>query len=112
MFRWNYGQRHYSGSYWSSTMSAHIIYESRLDLARLLVADFDESVLRTRKLDGASVGEAIHYAQGAEPLVRAAADRARLWGLGAHHPPRGGAGQAGLARRAAGAPAVGAEAGR
>jgi len=44
MFRWNYGQRHYSGSYWSSTMSAHIIYESRLDLARLLVADCDESV--------------------------------------------------------------------
>jgi hypothetical protein len=43
-------------------MSAHVIYESRLDLARLLVADFDESVLRTRKLDGASVGEAIHYA--------------------------------------------------
>jgi hypothetical protein len=43
-FRWYYGQRHYSGSYWSSTMSAHVIYESRLELARLLVADFDQSV--------------------------------------------------------------------
>ena len=40
-FRWHYGQRHYSGSYWASTTSAHVIYESRLELARLLVADFD-----------------------------------------------------------------------
>ena len=44
MFRWHYGQRHYSGSYGSSTMSAHVIYESRLELARLLMADFDHSV--------------------------------------------------------------------
>lgn len=43
-FRWYYGQRHYSGSYWASTMSAHVIYESRLELARLLMADFDTSV--------------------------------------------------------------------
>jgi hypothetical protein len=171
-FRWYYGQHHYSGSYWASTMSAHVIYESRLELARLLMADFDGSVnhivaqpfmmqtpiggkrrrhipdyllltddgpvvvdvkpadllddpavaetfewvravveslgwsfevaseqprvlmenvrflsgyrrrawvnesalrqLRTRQLDGASVGEAIHDTQGAEPLVRAA----------------------------------------
>ena len=40
-FRWYYGQHHYSGSYWASTMSAHVIYESRLELARLLMADFD-----------------------------------------------------------------------
>ena len=44
MFRWHYGQRHCSGSYGSSTMSAHVIYESRLELARLLMADFDHSV--------------------------------------------------------------------
>lgn len=43
-FRWYYGQRHYSGSYWSATMSAHVIYESRLELSRLLMADFDRSV--------------------------------------------------------------------
>ena len=43
-FRWHYGQRHYSGSYWSATMSAHVIYESRLELSRLLMADFDQSV--------------------------------------------------------------------
>ena len=43
-FRWYYGQQHYSGSYWASTMSAHVIYESRLELARLLMADFDTSV--------------------------------------------------------------------
>lgn len=43
-FRWYYGQRHYSGSYWSATMSTHVIYESRLELGRLLMADFDRSV--------------------------------------------------------------------
>jgi hypothetical protein len=41
VFRWRKGQRHYSGSYWSSTMDAHIIYESRLELSRLIFADFD-----------------------------------------------------------------------
>ena len=45
-FRWYLGQKHYSGSYWSSTESAHVIYESRLELARLLIADFDRSVTR------------------------------------------------------------------
>ncbi|MFI1801908.1 TnsA-like heteromeric transposase endonuclease subunit [Streptomyces sp. NPDC020379] len=43
-FRWYEGQRHYSGTYWSSTTSDHVIYESRLELARLLFADFDPSV--------------------------------------------------------------------
>jgi hypothetical protein len=37
-------QRHFPGSYWSATMSDHVIYESRLELARLLYADFDPSV--------------------------------------------------------------------
>lgn len=45
-FRWYRGQRHYSGSYWSSTNCAHVIYESRLELARLLIADFDTSVTK------------------------------------------------------------------
>jgi hypothetical protein len=43
-FRWHRGQKHYSGTYWSSTVGRHIIYESRLELARLLFADFDMSV--------------------------------------------------------------------
>lgn len=43
-FRWHYGQKHYSGTYWSSTMRSHIIYESRLELTRLLYADFDSNV--------------------------------------------------------------------
>lgn len=43
-FRWYMGQRHYSGSYCSSTQSDHVIYESRLELARLLYADFDRDV--------------------------------------------------------------------
>jgi hypothetical protein len=43
-FRWHRGQRHYSGTYWSATTRDHVIYESRLELARLLFADFDPSV--------------------------------------------------------------------
>jgi hypothetical protein len=43
-FRWYRGQKHYSGTYWSSTERSHVIYESRLELARLLYADFDEAV--------------------------------------------------------------------
>ncbi|WP_240467660.1 TnsA-like heteromeric transposase endonuclease subunit [Streptomyces albus] len=43
-FRWRYGQKHYSGMYWSSTMHDHVVYESRLELTRLLYADFDQDV--------------------------------------------------------------------
>jgi hypothetical protein len=45
-FRWYFGQRHYSGTWWSATMADHVIYESRLELSRLLLADFDPSVRR------------------------------------------------------------------
>jgi hypothetical protein len=45
-FRWYKGQRHYSGTYWSATMRDHVVYESRLELARLMLADFDRSVRR------------------------------------------------------------------
>jgi hypothetical protein len=43
-FRWYKGQKHYSGTYWSATCDGHVIYESRLELARLLFADFDPAV--------------------------------------------------------------------
>jgi hypothetical protein len=39
------GQAHYPGYYWSSTTSSRVIYESRLELARLLIADFDLAVV-------------------------------------------------------------------
>lgn len=45
MFRSHRSQRHYSGSYWSSTTGGHVIYESRLELARLLLADADRDVV-------------------------------------------------------------------
>jgi hypothetical protein len=45
-FRWYHGQKHYSGTYWSSTERSHVIYESRLELARLQYADFDVAVRR------------------------------------------------------------------
>lgn len=43
-FRWYDGQKHFSGTYWSSTQRDHVIYESRLELAVLLLADFDPQV--------------------------------------------------------------------
>lgn len=43
-FRWYKGQRHYSGCYWAATEENHVIYESRLELSSLLMADFDVSV--------------------------------------------------------------------
>nr|MDT0666067.1 TnsA-like heteromeric transposase endonuclease subunit [Micromonospora sp. DSM 115978] len=46
VFRWRRGQAHYSGWYWSATTAGHVVYESRLELARLLLADFDPSVVR------------------------------------------------------------------
>ena len=45
-FRWYNGQQHYSGTYWCATMHGHVVYESRLELARLIFADFDRSVRR------------------------------------------------------------------
>ncbi|WP_424078281.1 TnsA-like heteromeric transposase endonuclease subunit [Mycobacterium sp.] len=43
-FHWRYGQRHYSGSYWSATQDDLVVYESRLELTRLIYADFDQTV--------------------------------------------------------------------
>jgi hypothetical protein len=39
-----HGQAHSSGSYASATMGGFVVYESRLELARLLLADFDPQV--------------------------------------------------------------------
>jgi hypothetical protein len=39
------GQRHLPGWYWSATTGGHVVYESRLELARLLLADFDPHVV-------------------------------------------------------------------
>jgi hypothetical protein len=43
-FRWYKGRQHYSGWYWSSTMCRLVAYESRLELARIMLADFDPEV--------------------------------------------------------------------
>jgi hypothetical protein len=43
-FRSHRSQRHYSGWYWSSTMGQHVVYESRLELARLLLADINGDI--------------------------------------------------------------------
>lgn len=44
-FRWYRGQRHLPGTYWSARMEAPVGYESRLELANLILMDFDSDVL-------------------------------------------------------------------
>lgn len=44
-FRCWRGRQHYSGWYWSATMGAHVVYESRLELARILLADRERDVV-------------------------------------------------------------------
>jgi hypothetical protein len=44
-FRWYRGRRHYSGWYWSSTTGRLVAYESRLELARVMLADQDRDVV-------------------------------------------------------------------
>lgn len=44
-FRNRHGQKHHSGYYWCATTGGHILYESRLELARLMLADFDPEVV-------------------------------------------------------------------
>jgi hypothetical protein len=43
-FRWYKDRRHYSGWYWSSTGQRLVAYESRLELARIMLADFEPGV--------------------------------------------------------------------
>jgi hypothetical protein len=60
-FRSYKGRRHYSGWYWSSTMGRLVAYESRLELARLMLADQDR--------DAAAIA--------AQPFLLAGPDRNR-----------------------------------
>jgi hypothetical protein len=43
-FRWHEGRRHYSGWYWCAIGQRLVVYESRLELARIMLADFDPAV--------------------------------------------------------------------
>lgn len=45
-FPWFVGQKNYSGMYWSATEGKLVGYESRLELARLTMLDFDPTVKR------------------------------------------------------------------
>lgn len=44
-FKYRKKQKHFSGTYWSTTMSDHVGYESRLELGSLQLADFDPKVV-------------------------------------------------------------------
>ncbi len=43
--RSRHGQAHLPGEYFAATTGGHVIYESQLELARLLLADFDRDVV-------------------------------------------------------------------
>ncbi|MFH9710166.1 TnsA-like heteromeric transposase endonuclease subunit [Streptomyces luteogriseus] len=45
-FRWYRGRKHYSGWYHAVTTGRMVAYESRLELARILLADFDPGVVK------------------------------------------------------------------
>ena len=45
-FPWYLGQRGYAGEYWCATQRKHVNYESRLELSRLMMKDFDPAVRR------------------------------------------------------------------
>lgn len=44
-FRWYRGRQFYSGWYWASTTEGLVAHESRLELARIMLADCDPSVV-------------------------------------------------------------------
>ncbi|EDY58699.1 MULTISPECIES: TnsA-like heteromeric transposase endonuclease subunit [Streptomyces] len=44
-FRWSRGERHFPGWYWSATTGRHVGFESWLERDRLLLMDFDPSVV-------------------------------------------------------------------
>ena len=46
VFPWYLGQKNYSGLYWCATESQLVGYESRLELSRLVTADFDSTSKR------------------------------------------------------------------
>ena len=46
-FPWYLGQKNYAGLYWCATQDAHVGYESRLELSRLMLADFDPTARKT-----------------------------------------------------------------
>lgn len=87
-FRSHEGQKHYSGTYWSSTLGDHVIYESRLELANLIAADFDPQVERiaaqpfllTAEVEGQPRRHILDYIWGADeaPVVVDVVRRARL----------------------------------
>jgi hypothetical protein len=62
-FPWYLGQKNYAGLYWCATQSAPVGYESRLELSRLMLADFDATarkiVSQPFQLRGMVAGERI-----------------------------------------------------
>jgi hypothetical protein len=63
------------GWYWSATTSGHIVFESRLELARLLLADFDPNVvaIATQPLSAPRAEAAIENLEVRAELVQALA---------------------------------------
>jgi len=68
VFRSRHGQAHLSGSYWAATTGGHVVYESRLELARLLLAD---GYRRPSVIDAGGVARAWESVRDGEQLAAA-----------------------------------------
>jgi hypothetical protein len=66
-FRFYKGQTHYPGSFWSATERDLVLYESRLELTRLLFADFDAGSASPRRWSLSDYGESAAF--GGRPDV-------------------------------------------
>jgi hypothetical protein len=83
------GQSHLPGLYWSVTTGGHVVYESRLELARLLVADFDAEVVGIAAPRQHRRSGSLPYPGNAALVQGATAPQpAQAPELGADEPPR------------------------
>jgi hypothetical protein len=67
-FRWFKGRRHYSGWHWTLKMRRRVVYESRLELSRIMLGDCDPMVVTI-----AAQPLQLNSSDGARTMVRGAA---------------------------------------
>ena len=79
-FRWVTGQWHYSGWYWSATANGLVVYQSRLEMARITPADFGPDVVRIAAQPMQPDGEDGKRTRRHVPeLLRVHAEQGRRW---------------------------------
>ena len=80
-FRCYKGRRHYSGWYWCATGQRLVVYESRLELARIMLADFDPAVTAVAAQPFRLIGRDGSRVRRHVPLVVAGAPEPTWFGI-------------------------------